>query len=325
MLSREQILRSVWGYDYDPGTNVVDVYVGYLRRKLRRPGEKDPIVTVRSVGYRFDAPCRAIAVAERSPPLGRRWLTAWPPLAADLVAAAMILSVAVIFYVVYSHTGTELRSQIDRDIRGDTTQLRQAEFLRRTPDRGRDVIAVVLPRYVRAQPYNATSTLLFVLVPGARAAFNHPEIVGSAQPDEDETPAQQATEDAEARLLLVPHLGYSTQPGPRRRGDAGARAGGHRRRPARRRRGRRAAGGRSIRAQDGVARTFVLAGALTLVLALIASYLAGARVSAPLRRMASVATRVDAGELEPRMETCRPSGPARSRCSPTRSTTCSTA
>jgi DNA-binding response OmpR family regulator len=56
VLSREQILRAVWGYEYDPGTNVVDVYVGYLRRKLRRSGEKDPIVTVRSVGYRFDAP-----------------------------------------------------------------------------------------------------------------------------------------------------------------------------------------------------------------------------------------------------------------------------
>jgi DNA-binding response OmpR family regulator len=56
VLSREQILRAVWGYEYDPGTNVVDVYVGYLRRKLRRDGERDPIVTVRSVGYRFDAP-----------------------------------------------------------------------------------------------------------------------------------------------------------------------------------------------------------------------------------------------------------------------------
>jgi DNA-binding response OmpR family regulator len=55
VVSREQILRSVWGYAYDPGTNVVDVYVGYLRRKLRRGGEKAPIVTVRSVGYRFDA------------------------------------------------------------------------------------------------------------------------------------------------------------------------------------------------------------------------------------------------------------------------------
>jgi DNA-binding response OmpR family regulator len=55
VLSREQILRAVWGYEYDPGTNVVDVYVGYLRRKLRRGDAKVPIVTVRSVGYRFDA------------------------------------------------------------------------------------------------------------------------------------------------------------------------------------------------------------------------------------------------------------------------------
>jgi DNA-binding response OmpR family regulator len=55
VLSREQILRAVWGYEYDPGTNVVDVYIGYLRRKLRTQGMNAPIVTVRSVGYRLDA------------------------------------------------------------------------------------------------------------------------------------------------------------------------------------------------------------------------------------------------------------------------------
>jgi DNA-binding response OmpR family regulator len=55
VLSREQILRAVWGYEYDPGTNVVDVYIGYLRRKLRRQGTNPPIVTVRSVGYRLEA------------------------------------------------------------------------------------------------------------------------------------------------------------------------------------------------------------------------------------------------------------------------------
>jgi DNA-binding response OmpR family regulator len=55
VLSREQILRAVWGYEYDPGTNVVDVYVGYLRRKLRAEEGAAPIVTIRSVGYRFDA------------------------------------------------------------------------------------------------------------------------------------------------------------------------------------------------------------------------------------------------------------------------------
>ena len=53
IVTREQVLASVWGYQHDPGTNVVDVYVGYLRRKLGRPGAPAPITTVRSVGYRL--------------------------------------------------------------------------------------------------------------------------------------------------------------------------------------------------------------------------------------------------------------------------------
>jgi two-component system, OmpR family, response regulator len=51
--SREEILAAVWGYDHDPGTNVVQVYVGYLRRKLGLPASPAPIETVRSVGYRL--------------------------------------------------------------------------------------------------------------------------------------------------------------------------------------------------------------------------------------------------------------------------------
>jgi len=50
VLSREQLLSHVWGYNYDPGSNVVDVYVGYLRKKLG----KDRIVAVRGMGYRLD-------------------------------------------------------------------------------------------------------------------------------------------------------------------------------------------------------------------------------------------------------------------------------
>jgi two-component system OmpR family response regulator len=53
VLSREQLLSAVWGYEHDPATNVVDVYVGYLRRKLRRPDSPAPIFTVRAVGYRL--------------------------------------------------------------------------------------------------------------------------------------------------------------------------------------------------------------------------------------------------------------------------------
>ncbi len=50
VLTREQLLSQVWGYDYDPGSNIVDVYVGYLRRKLG----KGVIETVRGVGYRLN-------------------------------------------------------------------------------------------------------------------------------------------------------------------------------------------------------------------------------------------------------------------------------
>jgi DNA-binding response OmpR family regulator len=51
VLSREQLLSLVWGYNRDPGSNVVDVYVGYLRKKL---GD-DVIATVRGMGYRLHA------------------------------------------------------------------------------------------------------------------------------------------------------------------------------------------------------------------------------------------------------------------------------
>jgi DNA-binding response OmpR family regulator len=53
VLNREQILSAVWGYAHDPATNVVDVYIGYLRRKLAREDGSTPIFTVRSVGYRL--------------------------------------------------------------------------------------------------------------------------------------------------------------------------------------------------------------------------------------------------------------------------------
>jgi DNA-binding response OmpR family regulator len=53
VLSREQLLKGVWGYDFETSTNVVQVYVGYLRRKLGRPGSPAPIETVRSAGYRL--------------------------------------------------------------------------------------------------------------------------------------------------------------------------------------------------------------------------------------------------------------------------------
>jgi DNA-binding response OmpR family regulator len=56
LLSRQQILAAVWEYDFEGESNVVDVYVGYLRAKLDREGEPSLFTTVRGSGYRFDPP-----------------------------------------------------------------------------------------------------------------------------------------------------------------------------------------------------------------------------------------------------------------------------
>jgi signal transduction histidine kinase len=230
---------------------------------------------------------------KRLRPAGLRWrLTAW-------VAGVMVIFAAVVFVVVYQDTGAQLRSQIRRDINDDTTQLSQA--LRSTLfSRPRQVTAAAA-QYMRAQPYSATSTLLLTLVPGAPTASNHPEVFGGRNVDPGETASEQSTENAEGRALAVPRLGYSTERvpdvGPALILERAVKLGSFT---------AVVGAGEPLtiveRAQHGVARAFLLAGAVALALALLASYLAGARVSAPLRRMASVAARVDAGDLAPRME-----------------------
>jgi DNA-binding response OmpR family regulator len=66
LLTRARILNQVWEYGFDPGTNVVDVYVGYLRKKLNLPGLVPLIHTVRGAGYRLLQP-GASAGTEPSP------------------------------------------------------------------------------------------------------------------------------------------------------------------------------------------------------------------------------------------------------------------
>ena len=221
-----------------------------------------------------------------------RWrLTAW-------VAGVLLLSAAVVFVVVYRSTAAQLRGQIDRDIGGDASQLEQslATLAGHTPAQ----VALAVGRYVYAQPFSATSTLLFVQVPGVGTVSNHPDLFGLSAIDDGETATEQARENALGRSLLIPTIGFTTRRAP----DVGAIRVFER---------RVAVGKLSLvvgsgeplaiveQAEHGIARAFLLAGALTLAIALLASYLAGARVSAPLRRMAAVAARVDAGDLEPRM------------------------
>ena len=51
VVTREELLEKIWGYNYDPETNVIDVYIRYLRTKLSNENKEEYIQTVRSVGY----------------------------------------------------------------------------------------------------------------------------------------------------------------------------------------------------------------------------------------------------------------------------------
>jgi heavy metal response regulator len=55
VLTRTQIAEHIWNFDFYPGSNVVDVYIGYLRRKIDRGFDRPLIHTVRGVGYRLSA------------------------------------------------------------------------------------------------------------------------------------------------------------------------------------------------------------------------------------------------------------------------------
>jgi DNA-binding response OmpR family regulator len=55
LLTRSQILEHAWDYDFDGGRNLIEVYIGRLRKKLIEAGGHDPFVTIRGSGYRFAA------------------------------------------------------------------------------------------------------------------------------------------------------------------------------------------------------------------------------------------------------------------------------
>jgi two-component system OmpR family sensor kinase len=227
-------------------------------------------------------------------PQGLRWrLGAW-------VALVVLVSCAITFVVVYRGTGSELRHQVDQEISDEAEELSHA--LLTSPARRPDAVARRAARYIHGQPFSANSMLLFAIVPGAPTSSNRPELVSvDGEPDNGETFAEQEAENRAAERLLKVHDGYSTISVP----DAGALRllketvaipGGPR---------VTVGAGEPleavVHAQGSVARTFILAGVLALVGALVAAYLVGTRISRPLRRMAAVAARVDAGDLHPRI------------------------
>ena len=221
-----------------------------------------------------------------------RWrLVAW-------VTGVLLLVCAVIFAVIYVQSSRQLRSQIDTDVAGDASQVSQAVQAMRADSPTE--LASAIDRYVRAQPFTGTSSLLFAVVPGHGTVSNHPELFGGARPEAGETLGDQQRENIEGAALLRGPLGLSTRRAPDlgevRMDERVVSVGGMRVRVG--------AGEPLIvvtRAERSIARSFLIAGAIAVLLALIASYLAGVWVSRPLRRMARVAARVDDGDLHPRM------------------------
>ena len=227
-------------------------------------------------------------------PAGLRWrLTAW-------VAAVMVISAAAVFVVVYQDTGRQLRSQIDRNISaaGESALAGAAPVLGRrrprpSPTRRRGTCG-----RSRIRPARRCCSCWSRAV---ATVSNHPEVFGGgsapspARP-EPSRPARTAPgvrcRSARARLLDPARPGRGQDAGARAHGQASAPCASS---------SRRASRSPWSRTRSTTSRkSFLVAGAVVLVLALIASYLAGARVSAPLRGMAGVAARVDAGDLAPR-------------------------
>ena len=226
-------------------------------------------------------------------PVGLRWrLAGW-------VTLVTLGCTAIVFLAVYSGTGSQLSKQIDEAVKTNSLELSRNLALSgaKTPKQ----LSQAASAYVRSRPFRASSNLMFVLVPGQGAITNRPELLGHRGPDEDRSARQLAQERLLTGRLLHAPLGFSTLQVPTF-GDL---------RLVKRRvkvsRGLRATFGVGeplaavSEAKSGVAQAFVLAGLLALVGSLLASYLIGARVSRPLRRMAAVAARVNAGELHPRI------------------------
>jgi signal transduction histidine kinase len=222
-----------------------------------------------------------------------RWrLVAW-------VTGVVLAVSAVTFVVVYDKTGSQLQAQIDHDVAGDVSELRQAIRALHSDSPAR--LLTDVRSYIGAQPFGATSTLLFASIPGHGTASNHPELLGDAGADDGETVTQQVAENALGARLLDAPIGLSSRDAV----DVGQIRLDSQIVDVGRLRIRVGAGEPTAiigRAERSLAASFGIAGALALVLALIASYLAGAAVSRPLRRLARVAARVDDGDLDPRME-----------------------
>ena len=135
IVSRSQLLEQVWAEDYEGSPNVVDVYIGYVRRKLERDGVRPLIRTVRGSGFVLE-PGGARTRAVRLPIRAR--LTAWYAL-----LAALALAVVGVFLVLKLRS--DLRSTIDREVRSAVSVIEQSYLAEGRPGVHRGERGVAAP------------------------------------------------------------------------------------------------------------------------------------------------------------------------------------
>jgi signal transduction histidine kinase len=215
------------------------------------------------------------------------------------MAAVLILAFLGTFFVVYHETSSRLRGQMDVDLRAQAAQFSTYVSPSRVA-RPAARIASLAEGYVHTQPFSASSRLLYAIVPGQKLATNEPELLGVSSDDD-----MPATRRAEARLtatLKAVSHGFSTQRAPEV--------------------GRLRLYVETFRTEDGllarigvaeplapvddalegITHGFAIGGTLTLAAALLAGFVLASGFVRPLRRMARIAARVDAGDLSPRID-----------------------
>jgi two-component system, OmpR family, sensor kinase len=217
------------------------------------------------------------------------------------LGAVLILAFVVTFYVVYHETGSRLRSEIDSSLLHQATSF--SNYI--SPPVGQLTAAQIAQKadvYVHAQPFSATSRLLYAIVPGQPIATNEPELLGVTGSHTDDSAASRRAEAQLTTSLRTRPRGFTTERAP----DVGklrlyvdtlhsqdgviARLGV-------------AEPLASVdSALGGITRGFAIGGSLTLAAALLLGFLLAAGFARPLRRMARIAARVDAGDLSPRFE-----------------------
>ena len=236
-----------------------------------------------------------MASASRLRPRSLRWRLTLA------LGAVLVLAFVVTFYVVYRETDSRLRGEIDRAL-----QTQANAFSATISPAGHETsaaqIATNARSYVSAQPFSAASQLLYAIVPGEKIATNEPELLGQSARDSDDSAAHRRLEARFTARLETQPPGFATRHAPdvgrlrlyvkTFRTEDGLLA----------RLGVAEPLAPVDEALDGITRGFAIGGSLTLAAALLAGFLLAAGFARPLRRMARIAARVDAGDLSPRMD-----------------------